>query len=775
MLSPLEILKEINLNEKKLLAKNIEVLDGFLYIGKEHQYKDDLSRLELFLDMINNIPSNNEDFATYYVNQLINFSFSQNLFIHESFEKDYENLNIFFRGLCHTFLFKKDMSSIKSKKELEKSVDGSKIMNHYNLFNKTNYSVVNFYLFPLDVLILHRETEMATSTLIIAIQNIYKEFIKQLNKERNIYNFLLEKEEELKQINLGEVVKEELKQQKINLNEKHKQEKSIINEKHEREIAKIKSEKNILESNLKNKDKDIRDLQKKVNQLQSSKMKHDEQSRDISSLKEELLNQENECNLLKEQNESLKAELKDSKSKDVTFKDWLHFTMIELKSEMSSLSENELDLAKQIIKDIVSDSLVKELKEEKQHVEDENAVVEEKQEETSEKITHSIQRPTNQKFLEIKINNDGKAVNENDEIILNIPEKMILRKNDLILVDKDNNFKYLFGCKIPDFVDRTKPHYVLRHRYGRFYNADDVLVENVKVYSNFTFDNGQLVIFQQNGDFLANTEKYLLTLETIKEVSDKRKNKIFIVVKKIDDFLVVINPENKKESILKLDNISDFDMVGPYASIITDEEESKILHSFLSPLFYKLSPYYDKKYLGVIKIDNGLTYVRDITDEDIDENYQLLSMDYSPNYTLNTGFIVWYDEDYNFLYKEKSNQRIDAYKKNPNTNNKKPVKKQENKNELPDVEENILIIGNPSNRIAYQLGFRKFGIDAKTVDGYANYTAIKREMKNVDKIVFLANFASHDNQAKIKLEPNINIYYPKKDGVNYIYNEIYNS
>lgn len=770
MLSPLELLKEINLNERKMLAKNIELLDGFIYLDKSYFDKDDISKLEGFFRILENIPKN-ESFVNYYINQFTNFSFSHYLFYHEALEKDYEKLNIFFKALCHTFLFKKSLLDIESKKQLEKVLENSNFMNKTNPFAKTNYPSVNFYLFPLDVYILYRETDFSTNLLKLSIQNIYKDVLKQLNKERTIYKTLLDKEEELKKINLGEIVKEELKKQKITLNEKHKQEKESINARHEREFSKIKSKQVILESNLKNKEKDVRDLQKKVNQLQSNKNKQEELSKEFSLLKEESSNQLNEIDLLKKQNESLKVELKDSRLKEISFKDWLHFTMMELKSDMSTLSESELDLAKQILKDII---VVKDEKINNKEIVNESSNiihVNEDADKNIQKQIHSIQKPTKQKFVEISINTEGKAIDSDGNLILNIPEKMILRNNDLILVDEDNNFKYLFGYKIPDFVNRNKPYYVLRHRHGKFYNADDLLIENINVYSNFTFDNGQLVIFHQNGDFLSNTEKYLLTLETIKEVSDKRKNKIFVVVKKIDNFLVVMNPVNKKESVLNLENIKDYDMINKYTSIITDEEETKILHSFLSPLFYKLSPYYKEKYLGVIKVENGLNYVKDITDDS--DEWHLLSRDYSPNYTLLDGYIVWYDEEYNFLYKEKSSEKINAYKENPNENKKKNIKKHENKADLPEIEERILIIGNPSNQISYQLGFRKFGIDAKTVDGYANYTAIKREMKNVDKVVFLVNFASHDNQAKIKLESDVAIYYPKKDGVNYIYNELY--
>lgn len=766
MLTPLELLKEINLNEKKVFSNNINELGGFKYLDKAHQDKDDLSKLECFLELLNNLSNKDENFAEYYINQITNFSFTEHLFVHDSIK--YDELNIFFRAICNTFLFKKDMSIISSRKELEKLLNNSNLMSPFNLFNRTNYTVINIYLAPLDILVLYHELDSSLNILRISIQNLYKDVLKQITKERNYHKFLLEKEEELKQINLGNILHEKLKEQKIVLNQKNKQEKVAIQEKHNKEILKLKSEKNVLELDIQNKEKAARDLQNKVNQLQSSKLKHGEQVKRITALEEQLEEQKQKSDSLLKENESLKESLSEANMKEITFKDWLHFTMIELKSNNSNLSESELELAKQVMKDLTivsnepKEQKVIEVKEE----------IKTELEESEDKITYMIQKSTKQKFLEVFIDENGFPVDKDGQEILNISNKMLLRKNDLVLVDEDYNLKYLFGYKMPSFVDREKPYYILRHRYGKFYNADDELVTDVHFKHSFTFENGQLVVFYENGDFLANTEKYLLTLETIKEVTDRRKNKIFIVSKKIDTFLIVINPETKKESILNLDNINEFDRVNTNTTVITDEDEKTILYSFLSPLFYKLSPYYDKRFLGVVKTKNDLPYVRDITDEDIEENYHLLSTQYSPRFVFIDGSIVWYDEDYNFLYKEKSNSKINDYKENPNTN-RKSVKKSENKVDLPDITERILIVGNPSNRISYQIGFRKFGIDAITVDGYDSYSTIKREMKNIDKVIFLVNFASHDNQAKIKLEKDIDVYYPKKDGINYIYNEVY--
>lgn len=532
-----------------------------------------------------------------------------------------------------------------------------------------------------------------------------------------------------------------------------------VEKEYEAKLRKVNNETNKLKNTIKTLEGEKLKLQKQISALAEErsdyKMKWDrevEKNIEYEILKDKLLKEKEEIEKIKQVNEELK-----SKKHQYTKNEWVNgiFSIFmnqkeeifEKYQESLMILNKELNLHFNEGQSSSTTSLP---------IKNERLSIKKDSVRKTRKTINYLKLIDNEWYIDdIKVTNDN--------------PRLILIENMFVIVDENKKIiSPLNAVATQGQTDGTyinaKNTFYCYYKEGKILDADGVEIKVTYKNSNTIIKDYQVVLINDKYEVLAVYPKMQLSVERIIPYVQMNHLELVVVKNIIDRFIIAKDILNEKDRMLQFDNLDDFQ--GRLEEDTTIIFKDRMIHTiFQSPLFYKMSDCYKDKEMAIVAdiVDNDY-FVEKMNGEivKIQKNYS--------NYQIHVGDVVLVDRNNNFLYKENA-VKIENDENKPLEFRKK-IKAYKEKVTVP-IKDSVLIIGNPSYKYSYELGMRKNGIKAEVVDGYSSYYLIKKKANYYDKIVVIPSFVSHDNMFKIKDEfTNKSVYYPEKDGVNYIYQAI---
>ena len=233
---------------------------------------------------------------------------------------------------------------------------------------------------------------------------------------------------------------------------------------------------------------------------------------------------------------------------------------------------------------------------------------------------------------------------------------------------------------------------------------------------------------------------------------------VYNIVKQVEEFITIPNSEH----VLKQFNIEEGQV------IIYDNEQEKIIRTFRSHFFRQSSFYPLAEPVTVSLIKEGTVFVERQNGE------RIILKDIPLFYIATINDVVMVDEFGAFLQTQSNYQKgkktiAERMKQN------KSSKVFKEKEDLPQITHKILVLGNPSNELSYQMQLRKLGFEAVVLDGYSPRHKVFSSARNKDFVVVCPDFVSHDNMFAVRNDSSIKCLFPPSDGAHVIIKEIQNS
>lgn len=341
--------------------------------------------------------------------------------------------------------------------------------------------------------------------------------------------------------------------------------------------------------------------------------------------------------------------------------------------------------------------------------------------------------------------------------LLNLPEHFYLADKQFIFANNDGEFIYAYNFyKNIDIIGGNINIGYIVEENGSLYAISNN--KKIKIYYNeeIVLKQGQVIGYDDNGFVKLAFKSIKFSLDNYINSIKAKKHKLYFVLKKLNNGIMARNIlEDTEEFIDMLDN--DIEV----GNILCFNAEGKLVNNIKNSKFYTLSSFYKYQSYATIVTINGEFYCKN---QNTGEILKIKSCDKD----IKENDVVIIDEFVNVLAIVDSETE---YKKIAEQRNKRKNEKEEK--QYIDITHRVLIVGNKSYELSYKLNFLKHGYEAEVVDGYSPYAKISTLLKDVDCVIVISNFISHDNMWKLK-EENVPILYPASDGANRVLEEFQN-
>lgn len=353
------------------------------------------------------------------------------------------------------------------------------------------------------------------------------------------------------------------------------------------------------------------------------------------------------------------------------------------------------------------------------------------------------------------------------EIIKDIPENLYIGEYQFVIVDHENRFKWVFHHryeKMATDIAIYKFGCVKKTAKGLCLNVGNFhpLKEIKHIPNNRNIKEDDVVSVDSNYKFLCYYKKAPYNVDTyIKSVMAK-SHKMFYVLKVLSNGLLLRNVVTQEENFKPMD-ITDLKI--EEKSVIALNEKDELMMIYKKNNFYTSSNFYQKGEHGSVEIISDNIFIKKLSGE------IALVNKIPSNITLTQGQVIIVDEFNTFL-------NVDDEEITEKSVNKKINKSCSRKNDgfnssEIEVSKTVTIVGNISHENSYKLALLKEGYKANIVDGHDSWNKISSYLKDVDAIVLVTEYISHDNMWRIKDNiKDIPIIYAKYSGANRIIEQI---
>lgn len=345
-----------------------------------------------------------------------------------------------------------------------------------------------------------------------------------------------------------------------------------------------------------------------------------------------------------------------------------------------------------------------------------------------------------------------------------IPEKSIIGEGQFIRIDTKNNFinsyRYYTQHKVSFHLNPESKFGEIKYINGKpFIDTGSNMMQPVSGATN-TIQEGQLVFADNSGKINIFFKKMNFVLDFFYEIIKFRGLELWRINDILNNMCIIENIETKKKEVFNIPE----DYKIKLNDILLKKADSLI--NIFDFRFYSHSRYYNSSIQGTAQVEEDVVMLVKSTGEKvIIKNLINIS-------NIETGDTITIDEYNNLIRYEKN-----SYLEKNDTPKRKNLIQMSDKFKVNQliVNKQVLIIGNPAYQQSYKLNFLKNGYQAEIIDGFSSWSKIQKHLKNIDIVVVIVSFASHDNMWQIKENvKGIPVIYPDSDGANRIIEQLEN-
>lgn len=350
-------------------------------------------------------------------------------------------------------------------------------------------------------------------------------------------------------------------------------------------------------------------------------------------------------------------------------------------------------------------------------------------------------------------------------LINNIPDQCLIGEGQFLRVDNNNNFintyKYYASYKVQFHLHPECKFGVIQKVNEKiFIDFGNNLIHPI-IKKNIEIPKGQLVLADSFGNIKILFKKLHFNLDYFYEINKFRRMELWRVLSILDDKCIIENTDNANKEI--------FNMPVNYTLKNNDillRKGDAVINVF-SFVFYSHSRYYNKAVSGVAEVNDDIILLVKSNGEKVIVNTSISMPD------IKTGDLITIDEFNNIIkYDKNTSSNIERSRIKSSiirTSDKYKVKQ-------IIISKKVLILGNPTYQQSYKLNFLKNGYQAEVIDGYSSWNRVQKSIKDIDVIVVVINYVSHDNMWQVKDNiKDIPVIYSDTDGANRIIELIENN
>ncbi|MBG9732234.1 hypothetical protein ABD87_22685 [Lysinibacillus sphaericus] len=361
-----------------------------------------------------------------------------------------------------------------------------------------------------------------------------------------------------------------------------------------------------------------------------------------------------------------------------------------------------------------------------------------------------------------------------------LPQESFIANHQFVFVNENGEYLYNF----PYYYEESEYDYQIQ---------EFALLESIQTHKNtatirtinneritlnikgaIKYRENQIVAYRKvHGEYQINRfyRKLSITLDSFYEDIDNRGFTPLVYKRSISNGILVYNIAKDEEQFISSLN-SDRDIkqfnVEEGQVIIYDFEQEKIMRTFRSHFFRQSSFYPLAEPVTVCLINEETVFVERQNGE------RIILKDTPLFYNAVIDDVIMVDENGAFLQTQTNYQtRKKTIAERMKQNNKSKVTKE--KEDLPPITHNVLILGNPSNEKSYHMQLRKSGFEAVILDGYSPKHKVFSSARNKDFVIVCPDFISHDNMFAVRNDSSITCLFPPSDGAHVIIKEIQDS
>lgn len=342
----------------------------------------------------------------------------------------------------------------------------------------------------------------------------------------------------------------------------------------------------------------------------------------------------------------------------------------------------------------------------------------------------------------------------------NIPERSLVGEGQFVRIDSKNNYinSYRYYTQQKVILNLDNRFGAVKHIDGKIFV--DIGSNNMRPVLGITntIQEGQIVLVDSEGKVKLFFKKMHFILDSFYEIIKFRGMSLWRIMSMINNTCIIENIESKKQELL---NIPEGNTVKTNDILLMKD---KLLMNIFDFKFYSRSCYYDKAIEGTAEIKDGVVLLVKGTGEKVIVN------DLNGYANISEGDTIVVDEYNNFIRYEK-NTLIEVQ----DTPKRKTIVHTNNKFKISalNADKQVLIIGNPAYQQSYKLSLLRNGYKAEVIDGYSPWSKVQKMIKDVDMVVIIVNYVSHENMWLIKENvKDIPVIYPDSDGAKRIIDEI---
>lgn len=348
--------------------------------------------------------------------------------------------------------------------------------------------------------------------------------------------------------------------------------------------------------------------------------------------------------------------------------------------------------------------------------------------------------------------------------IINIPENTYLAENQFILIDEDGSFRWGYQYKYDTYdTDYLIKKFTSSVDGVRADKGDGMLEPINRLPQSVRLREKQIVALGADDNYI----RYYMPLKYNADYFLKsaliKGHILSYVLKVFPQGCLLRNIETSEEYFKDIDR-NNFEL---REQIIVILKEDKVVNTINFSKFYTLSSYYKNSQYGTIEVKDDRILLRKLSDEIV------LVNEVPTNVDLVTGQVINIDEYNNYLSLRMEDTPEELRKPFLNAVSYRKNKNNKDQRESIELNKSVCILGNISFENNYKLSCCRIGYKAEVVDGFLSWDKIRTQIKDVDLVVVVSSFISHDNMWRLKEQKDIPpVLYPDSDGANRIVNEI---
>lgn len=339
---------------------------------------------------------------------------------------------------------------------------------------------------------------------------------------------------------------------------------------------------------------------------------------------------------------------------------------------------------------------------------------------------------SNKKEIEIKGLPNGLYLGQGQ--FVNILNDGTFIKNYDYYVQNSSDFNVLPDSSLIEINTNTKNN---EEFYYTMINDNKVEIKSAN--SGFIIYDNSIGVINRNNIIVRLFKRFKYNIDSLINSILAKKHKPYFVLS-VDEKIITVKNILTKEVEIYDKNFNYNREILPLNTIILDDKNN-LISMFSASKFYTSSSFYDnKKYININMKNEDIEVYDCITGENLNVilNINKDKLSDKQSYVIDEyGNIIDILSDLNLMSDiEKKNK----YKKQKINFENNPI----------TIKKRVLIVGDKGYENTYKINLYKYGYIVKVIDGFDSWKKIQMELKNIDVIIAVPNYMSHDNFYKIK-------------------------